>query len=82
MLGFIKTDIWSRYQKLRGNECHFVCADDAHGTPIMLSAQKMGISPEEMIAEVQKEHERDFSGFDINFDNYQYYSQRRKPSTC
>ncbi|MCL1077353.1 methionine--tRNA ligase [Parashewanella spongiae] len=70
MLGFIKTDIWSRYQKLRGNECHFVCADDAHGTPIMLSAQKMGISPEEMIADVQKEHEQDFSDFGIDFDNY------------
>ena len=70
MLGFIKTDIWSRYQKLRGNECHFVCADDAHGTPIMLSAQKMGIKPEDMIAQVQKEHELDFADFRIGFDNY------------
>ncbi|MBM7074274.1 methionine--tRNA ligase [Shewanella sp. 202IG2-18] len=70
MLGFIKTDIWSRYQKLRGHECHFICADDAHGTPIMLSAQKQGISPEEMIAAIQKEHEADFADFRIEFDNY------------
>ncbi|RLV61122.1 methionine--tRNA ligase [Parashewanella curva] len=70
MLGFIKTDIWTRYQKLRGHECHFVCADDAHGTPIMLKAQQMGIKPEEMIAAVQKEHEQDFADFRIAFDNY------------
>ncbi len=70
MLEYIQTDIWSRYQKLRGHECHYICADDAHGTPIMLKAQQMGITPEEMIAQVQKEHEQDFADFNIQFDNF------------
>ncbi|RYV01286.1 methionine--tRNA ligase [Shewanella sp. OPT22] len=70
MLEYIQTDIWSRYQKLRGHECHYICADDAHGTPIMLKAQQMGIEPEEMIAQVQKEHEQDFADFRIGFDNF------------
>ncbi|MDO6774204.1 methionine--tRNA ligase [Shewanella sp. 10N.286.52.C2] len=70
MLEYIQTDIWSRYQKLRGHECHYICADDAHGTPIMLKAQQLGITPEEMIAQVQKEHEQDFADFNINFDNF------------
>lgn len=70
MLEYIQTDIWSRFQKLRGHECHYICADDAHGTPIMLKAQQMGIAPEEMIAQVQKEHEKDFADFNIQFDNF------------
>jgi methionyl-tRNA synthetase len=70
MLEHIQADIWVRYQRLRGNTIHFICADDAHGTPIMLKAQQMGITPEEMIAAVSEEHQKDFSGFDISFDNY------------
>ncbi|QBF84559.1 methionine--tRNA ligase [Shewanella maritima] len=70
MLEYIQTDIWSRYQKLRGHECHYICADDAHGTPIMLKAQQLGMTPEEMIAQVQKEHEQDFADFHIQFDNF------------
>ena len=70
MLEYIQTDIWSRFQKLRGHECYYICADDAHGTPIMLKAQQMGITPEEMIAQVQKEHEQDFADFNIQFDNF------------
>ena len=70
MLEYIQTDIWSRYQKLRGHECYYICADDAHGTPIMLKAQQMGITPEQMIAQVQKEHEQDFADFNIQFDNF------------
>jgi methionyl-tRNA synthetase len=70
MLEHIQADIWVRYQRLRGNTIHFICADDAHGTPIMLKAQQMGITPEEMIAAVSEEHQTDFSGFDISFDNY------------
>ncbi|NAX48612.1 methionine--tRNA ligase [Photobacterium halotolerans] len=70
MLEHIQADIWVRYQRLRGNEVHFICADDAHGTPIMLKAQQMGMEPEQMIAEVSKEHQADFAGFDISFDNY------------
>ncbi|EAR56364.1 methionyl-tRNA synthetase [Photobacterium sp. SKA34] len=70
MLEHVQADIWVRYQRLRGNEVHFICADDAHGTPIMLKAQQMGMEPEQMIAEVSKEHQTDFAGFDIDFSNY------------
>ncbi|WCE30607.1 methionine--tRNA ligase [Vibrio sp. SCSIO 43137] len=70
MLEHIQADIWVRYQRLRGNSVNFICADDAHGTPIMLKAQQMGVTPEEMIAAVSEEHQKDFAGFDISFDNY------------
>lgn len=70
LLGYIQADIWVRFQKLRGNECHYVCADDAHGTPIMLKAQQLGISPEQMIGDMQQSHEADFAGFNIGFDHY------------
>ena len=70
LLGYIQADIWVRFQKLRGNECHYMCADDAHGTPIMLKAQQLGISPEQMIGEMQQSHEQDFAGFNIGFDHY------------
>ncbi|WP_333607318.1 methionine--tRNA ligase [Arsukibacterium sp.] len=70
LLEYIQTDIWSRFQKGRGHQCYYVCADDAHGTPIMLKAQQQGISPEEMIAQTKIEHEADFAGFGIAFDNY------------
>ena len=70
MLEYIQTDIWVRFQQSRGNLCHYVCADDAHGTAIMLRAEKEGISPEEQIARVQAEHEKDFAEFAIKFDNF------------
>ncbi|MCP3688354.1 MAG: methionine--tRNA ligase [Gammaproteobacteria bacterium] len=70
MLEYIQTDIWVRFQKLRGHECIFVCADDAHGTPIMLRAQAEGISPETLIERMQQEHQADFSDFGVAFDNY------------
>jgi len=70
MLEYVQTDIWSRFQKLVGNECYFVCAEDTHGTPIMLSAQKQNITPEEMIAKTYIEHKKDFDGFAIEFDNF------------
>ena len=70
MVEYIQTDIWVRFQKLRGNECHYVCADDAHGTPIMLRAQNEGISPEQLIADTHKEHQADFADFNIGFDNF------------
>jgi methionyl-tRNA synthetase len=70
MLEYIQTDIWVRFQQSRGNECHYVCADDAHGTAIMLRAQKEGISPEDQIARVQADHEKDFGEFLIKFDNF------------
>ena len=70
MLGYIQADIWVRYQKMRGHDCHFVCADDAHGTPIMLKAQQLGITPEAMIAQMNEAHQADFADFGIDFDHY------------
>jgi methionyl-tRNA synthetase len=70
MVEYIQTDIWVRFQKMRGHECHYVCADDAHGTPIMLRAQNEGITPEELIAKTKDEHQADFADFGIEFDNF------------
>ena len=70
LVEYIQTDIWVRFQKMCGHECWYVCADDAHGTPIMLRAQQEGLSPEELIAKVWAQHRADFAGFNIGFDNY------------
>ncbi len=70
LVEYIQTDIWVRFQKMQGHQCIYVCADDAHGTPIMLRAQNEGITPEELIASVEKEHRADFDEFLVNFDNY------------
>ncbi|HYW03906.1 MAG TPA: methionine--tRNA ligase [Gammaproteobacteria bacterium] len=70
LVEYIQTDIWVRFQRLRGNRCIYVCADDAHGTPIMLKAQQEGITPEQLIERVGAEHRRDFDDFLISFDNY------------
>ncbi|WP_346556592.1 methionine--tRNA ligase [Mannheimia haemolytica] len=70
MLEHIQADIWVRFQRMRGNEVHFVCADDAHGTPIMLNADKLGITPEQLIEKAKADHEADFASFNISFDNY------------
>jgi methionyl-tRNA synthetase len=70
MLEYIQTDIWARFQRARGNECYFAWADDAHGTPIMLSAQREGISPEELIDRMNAEHRRDFRDFGLSYDHY------------
>ena len=70
LVEYIQTDIWVRFQKLRGHDCVYVCADDAHGTPIMLRAEQEGITPEQLIAAVGEEHQADFSDFHIEFDNY------------
>ena len=70
LVEYIQTDIWSRFQKMRGHQCTYVCADDAHGTPIMLRAQAEGITPEELIAKSSEEHQADFAGFNIQFDHY------------
>ena len=66
----VQTDIWVRFQRLRGHECYYVCADDTHGTPVMLKAEELGVSPESLIHSVNKEHQRDFQEFLISFDNY------------
>jgi methionyl-tRNA synthetase len=70
LVEYIQTDVWARFQKMRGHHCVYVCADDAHGTPIMLRAQQEGVSPETLIARVAEEHQADFAGFLIGFDNY------------
>ena len=70
MVEHIQTDVWVRFQKLRDHECYYCCADDTHGTPVMLAAQKQGIAPEDMIAKVREEHLADFTGFGIGYDNY------------
>jgi len=70
LVEYLQTDIWVRFQKMHGNECWYVCASDAHGTPIMLRAQSEGISAEELITRVHKEHDQDFADFLIEFDNF------------
>jgi methionyl-tRNA synthetase len=70
LVEYIQTDIWVRFQKMQGHECWYVCADDTHGTPVMLRAEKEGITPEQLIARMGAEHQRDFAGFHIAFDNY------------
>lgn len=70
LVEYIQTDFWVRYQKLRGNECVYVCADDTHGTPIMIRARKEGITPEQLIARSHETHLKDFTDFQIAFDNY------------
>jgi methionyl-tRNA synthetase len=70
LVEYIQTDIWARFQKMRGHRCYYVCADDAHGTPIMLRARQEGITPEALIARVAEEHKADFAAFRIGFDNY------------
>lgn len=70
LVEYIQTDIWVRFHKMQGHLVHYVCADDTHGTPIMLRAEKEGITPETLIANVHKEHSADFSEFLVQFDNY------------
>ena len=70
LVEYIQTDIWVRFQKMRGHECWYVCADDTHGTPVMLRAEKEGVTPEQLIARMNAEHQRDFAGFHVAFDNY------------
>jgi methionyl-tRNA synthetase len=70
LVEYIQTDIWVRFQKMQGHTVHYVCADDTHGTPIMLRAEKEGITPEQLIANVHKEHSQDFADFLVEFDNF------------
>jgi methionyl-tRNA synthetase len=81
MLEYIQTDMWVRFQKLRGNQCIYVCADDAHGSAIMLRAEKEGITPEQLIANVQAEHSGDFADFLVDFDNF-HSTHAKKTASC
>jgi methionyl-tRNA synthetase len=70
LVEYIQTDIWVRFQRLRGHQCTYVCASDAHGTPVMLRARELGIEPEQLVEQFREEHQRDFAAFGIAFDNY------------
>ena len=70
ILEAVQTDIWTRFQNLNGNECLFFCADDTHGTPVMLKAKEMSISPEELIKQVYEDHKSTYSLYGINFTNF------------
>ena len=70
LVEYIQTDIWVRFQKMRGHQCYYICADDAHGTPIMLRAQDENVTPEKLIADAKQAHQADFADFSINFDNF------------
>ena len=70
LVEYIQTDIWVRFQKLRGNRCIYICGDDTHGTAIMISAREQGVSETEFIGQIHDQHQADFKAFDIQFDNY------------
>ena len=82
LVEYIQTDIWVRFQKMQGHEVHYVCADDTHGTPIMLRADQEGISPEQLIDRVYAEHTRDFAGFHVAFDNYYTTNSKENQAFC
>jgi methionyl-tRNA synthetase len=70
LVEYIQSDIWARFQKLRGHTCTYVCAADAHGTPIMIKAREEDISPQELVTRVAKEQHSDLQAFDVAFDNF------------
>ena len=82
LVEYIQTDIWVRFNKSIGNTVVYICADDAHGTPIMLKAKQQGISPEELISKTKKEHENDFSEFFIQFDHYSSTNSKKNEELC
>src|SRR3990167_9756212 len=70
LLGTIQTDIWVRFQKMRGHHCLYIGGSDSHGTPIMIQAEKRGLAPEKMVAQITAEHQQTLRAFDVAFDNY------------
>ena len=83
LVEYIQTDIWARFQRLRGHECVYVCADDAHGTPIMLLARERGVSPEQLIEEFSQQHQKDFADFLIEFEQYHStHSEENRALSC
>jgi methionyl-tRNA synthetase len=82
LVEYIQTDIWVRFQKMQGHEIYYVCADDTHGTPIMLRAEKEGITPKQLIDRMHGEHLRDFRGFHVDFDNYYSTDSAENRSLC
>ncbi|MGJ8681502.1 methionine--tRNA ligase [Paraglaciecola sp.] len=82
LLEHIQTDIWTRFQRMRGHQCFSVCADDAHGTPVMLKAQQLGISPEKMVEDTRAEHHQDLVDFNVNYDNYHITHSDENKELC
>ncbi|MEP0174937.1 MAG: methionine--tRNA ligase [Paraglaciecola sp.] len=82
LLEHIQTDIWTRFQRMRGHSCYSVCADDAHGTPVMLKAQQLGITPEQMVAQTRDEHHTDLVGFGVEYDNYHVTHSDENKALC
>ncbi len=83
LVEYIQTDIWVRFQKMQGHTCYYVCADDAHGTPIMLRAQQEGITPEALIERISREHQADFADFSIAFDHFHStHSEENRELSC
>lgn len=82
LVGYIQADIWVRFQRMRGHRCYYVCADDAHGTAIMLTAEKLGITPEQQISRIKAEHECDFADFRVDFDNFHTTHSEENRELC
>ena len=82
LVEYIQTDIWVRYQRSIGQDVIYICSDDAHGTPIMLKAKELGISPEELILETKKQHEKDFEEFFVDFDHYSSTNSEKNKELC
>ena len=82
LVEYIQTDIWVRAQKMLGHEVHYVCADDTHGTPVMLKAEQENISPEQLIERVHEEHAQDFYDFGVQFDNYYTTNSSENQQLC
>jgi methionyl-tRNA synthetase len=82
LLEHIQTDIWTRFQRLRGHECYSVCADDAHGTPVMLKAQELGITPEQMVEQTRAEHHQDLKDFYVDYNNYYVTHSPENKEAC
>tara|TARA_R110002153_G_scaffold5044_3_gene23519 strand:- start:22857 stop:24887 length:2031 start_codon:yes stop_codon:yes gene_type:complete len=82
LLEHIQTDIWTRFQRMRGHSCYSVCADDAHGTPVMLKAQQLGITPEQMVAQTRDEHHQDLLDFGVEYDNYHVTHSDENKELC
>ncbi|WP_041246337.1 methionine--tRNA ligase [Brumicola nitratireducens] len=82
LLEHIQTDIWARFQRMRGHECYSVCADDAHGTPVMLKAQELGITPEQMVERTRTEHHQDLIDFHVDYNNYYVTHSEENKELC
>ena len=82
LVEYLQADFWTRFQKMRGKDCRYFCADDTHGTPIMVAARKKGISPEELIAASKERHLKDFADFQIEFDNFSSTNSETNKEIC